>query len=1086
MPPASPSNDQQDTADDNSPLSDNDVGILYQIITSAEHDSDVQAHPFRSIFKAYDTILAQHGLDPDHDQIYLRFLLRLGGKRQPGAALYERFEALLAELGIQIEINAEENEIQDVTRSLNATTGNTPELSPRSEAASDSGLRSRRASFHFLETGGGEGRATAGFRSSSRASFTGPQKNQHAELKERPSTRASIRPSENFRQQSWSRQPAAPLPRGRMTAREFASNLQHYQRRHASSSATRTTTQHQRKDYRLQTRNKSALNSTTRLEDDSLSFSYSLRDLTGENGRHVFGHDRQSQPHPKSPQADDRAMLYQPDEARMLRDADIFEDFRFRAILRKIIERWQAIARHSKDKNERMDQMALYHDLGILRRQSFDQWRGNLHLRMEAAATEHYFLQMESRAHRARDLYLLTKAFTHWQQLAHDQMHFATIARAQVLRIKYFNAWLELTVLNQRKVRLHGQRKFFNVWSQRSLRSLRSYDTASSARNQGLIRTVYWKWFWTFCERRAPQWKDRRLRSTIINKWILSYQRRVYYQLDVTIQHDAQIKRKTFFRWLQRARSARSDMEQANEVYRQKIMGHSMLAYRRTFRHTPLLQQVSNMVDWRIAGSTFATIITRFRVEQQANRVDQLRIKRNAWTLWNDHLRWQTLENQIDDRVLVQALYRWVLAERCRLLQRLCEQRSRHRCFRKLVDHHRTDARTQRAICDRFEKARHARILEGVLYRWNNLYDAYQQDGHVAHSFEAPRIAQETIRAWRERLTEARKLEEKAEGANYYFLIVRFFRQWRAATSEAKRRHYREAYTHVRRQYKMRLASKSLQRWGKYTHVVVSMREQAQAFDQRQLLHFGTGLFDHWKNRHSFLLDRQEQTAFEFERRAAHLHLDKWTARLRTQEQFEELARVNAGLRTSNIAFGWLHKLHLRVIELKGQESNAESLRRWYDKRHFHNILRQWREKVAGRRDQPLQPPISSSRARRLKTPAPAEGQEEVAGRAEEWTAFDEGFDLGDWIPALEAQASSTPLPGYLSTPSKRAARARGLVRVSTTPAGTPFAARLRSQLGNESRSTRRGDFGRSNAGFSGSAFGPILEDSPRTPGNRS
>ncbi|KAL8709370.1 MAG: hypothetical protein Q9220_005864 [cf. Caloplaca sp. 1 TL-2023] len=1051
MPPVSPQDDQQNTADDNSPLSDDDVGILYEIITSAEQDSDVESHPFRSIFKAYDTVLARHGLEPDHDQIYLRFLLRLGGKRHPGARLYESFEALLAELGIQIEINAEENEVQDVTRSFNATSRNSPELPPRSEAGSDSGFRSRRASFHILEDGRGEGRSTAGIRSSSRASLTGPQRNQDTKVKERPSTRASIRPSENFRHQPWSRQATAPPARGRMTAREFASNLQHYQRRHNSASATRTTIQQKRNDPRLQSRSKSALGSKNRSRDPSPAYSYQSKNLTRDDEEHTFGQSYQSPSQSPSHHIDNLALLYQPDEAQMLRDADIFEDFRLRALLRNVIQRWRAVASYWKDKNDRMDHVAVNYDLGILRRQSFDQWRGNLHVRIEAAAAEQYFLRMEQRAHRARDLYLLTKAFTHWQQLARERVQFATVTREQILRIKYFDAWLELTVMNQRKVRIQVQRKFFNMWSQQSPRSLRNHHTASLTRNRGLIKTNYWKWFWTFCARRAPQWKDSRLRSNVFNKWVFLYQWRLYQGLDATVQRDTQIKTKTFSRWLQQARSVLLGTKQAEEFHRRKIIGQMMLAYRRTSRHNLLLRQVSNMVDWRIAGSTFATFINRFRVEQQAKKVNQLRVKRNTWTAWNDHLRWQTLENQIDDRVLVQALYRWVLAERCILLQRLCEQRSRHRCFQKLVDRYRTGSRAQQTICNRFEDSRRTRILEGALYRWSQLYETYQQDGQIAHAFEAPRIAQEAVQAWKERLSETQKTKEKAVGANYYFLILRFFRRWRVATMEAKRRHYREAYTHVRRKYKMRLASRCLQRWGDHMHGMVAMQEQAQAFDQRQLLLFGTGLFDHWKNRHAFFLDRQDQTAFEFERRFVHLHLDKWIARLRTQEQKEELAKVNAELRTSNIAFGWLHKLHLRVIELKGQESNAESLRRWYEKRHFHNFLRQWRRKVAERRDRPVQAPIFSSRARRLKTPAPVEGQEEVAGHAEEWTAFDEGFDLGDWIPAPEAQASSTPLPGYLSTPSKRAARARGLrLRVSNetiTPVAHLLAAPMRAIL---------------------------------------
>jgi protein SFI1 len=78
---------------------------------------------------------------------------------------------------------------------------------------------------------------------------------------------------------------------------------------------------------------------------------------------------------------------------------------------------------------------------------------------------------------------------------------------------------------------------------------------------------------------------------------------------------------------------------------------------------------------------------------------------------------------------------------------------------------------------------------------------------------------------------------------------------------------------------------------------------------------------------------------------------------------------------------------------------------------------------------------------------------------AEEWTAFDADLvDNNDWLPPADEhehpQTSSTPIPtpGYLNTPSKRAARAKALVKMSTTPATpltTPFAARLRAGMDN-------------------------------------
>ncbi|KAL9584716.1 MAG: hypothetical protein Q9212_001948 [Teloschistes hypoglaucus] len=1083
MPPVSPPPEPRDIVEDNSPLSDEDVEILYEIIHAAAQNPTVRAQPFRSIFAAYDTVLAQHGMCPDHDQIYLRFLFRMRESTRPGETLYESFESLLGELGIQIEVDIEENGIKDVTRSFNAIVEDSPNLRARAGAGSDSGVHSRRASFHSAADAAVEANGFLQIRSSSRASVAEIQNRRRARSTDRPFTRATTRPTERFERRALHHQPLVQPARGRLTAEEFANNLQHYQRRHASASETHTRSHNHRNPVRDQTRTQSAQRPLVHEQEDDQITGYEPQETANSDDQIEYSEEDRSQPigNDQAYHVDHRELFYQPTEDHLIRDAATFEHFRLRALLRNVIRRWRAITLDFKQKHDRLASKAQSHDHGILLRQSFDIWNGKVQIRMQAAAIEQFYLRLELRAYKARNLYLLTKAFTHWQQTTLEKINHAVDARRQILRVKYFSAWLELTVVNCRKVRLQVQQKFYRLWRQRHLALSGLYDKASLTQERNLLKNAHWNWFWAFCGRRAPQWHNGRLRSSVFRHWALSAQRRSYQEFDVAHRKDVSIKKACFSNWLCQARSILSQDKEAQRFRQQKITTRSLLVCRKTLQYAPLVRQVSNMADWRIAGSTFAILVNRVRTEQQAYKVSELRVVRNAWTTWNDRLRSQTLEDRIDDRVLVQALYKWVLAERCVLQQRVCEQRILYICLRKLINEYRARKAVRTAIGHSFERERQAKISRVIIHAWHRALQIHRRNVQVAFQFEAPRVALETMSAWTDRITYLRKLEKRSIDFCYYFRATRILKQWRAATVEAKRRKVRDAYVHVRRQNKMQLARTCLQIWRDRTQSIRRMEEQAEVQDQSHLLRSATRQFDHWRSRHDFLIDRQDQTVSEFDRRFVYNQFDVWIARCRTQAQLEELARVSSQLRISNIAFGWLHKLHLRVIEVKGRESKAESLRRWYQKRHSHNLLRQWHEKVAKRRDQPPPPPVFSSRARRLGVRPDTDGQEEAAGRAEEWTAFDEGFDLGDWIPALEAQTSSTPLPGYLSTPSRRAARARGLVRLSTTPAGTPFAARLRSQLGREPQSARRAE--RANAGFGGSAFEPIQEASPRTPG---
>ena len=58
-----------------------------------------------------------------------------------------------------------------------------------------------------------------------------------------------------------------------------------------------------------------------------------------------------------------------------------------------------------------------------------------------------------------------------------------------------------------------------------------------------------------------------------------------------------------------------------------------------------------------------------------ARKVDRARILQTAWTSWNDALRCKALSQKINERLLVENLYRWVLQERLQLFQRTSESR---------------------------------------------------------------------------------------------------------------------------------------------------------------------------------------------------------------------------------------------------------------------------------------------------------------------------------------------------------------------------------------------------------------------------
>ena len=1041
---------------------------MYQIIKSAEQYPNIEAQPFRAIFAAYEKILPENGLDPDHDQIYLRFLFKLGDGRAVGQSLYERFEVLLEELGYQIEFVPDEEGVQEATGNI------TPELNDRNgemqfRSPGRPQRRSRRASFASMYDAEDESTRTV----RSRASMSRLENTEQALLEERPSTRATTRRSEKTRKQApTSRSAAAQTGRGRLTAHEFANHLQYYQRRHRSSSkhgeqGSRRNGAATARDPSSQTR---AASSVQNYPPGAIELTEDINKVPAVSPRAAASYSVGSY-----------VQVSSLSRSQLLRDADTFYRFRIRSIARDMVDKWCFAALQAKDQHEHMDRLASAHDTEILFRQAFEHWRMRLHAKKQAIAVERYFARQEQKTTKARDLMLLSKAFTHWMQCARDEALRTSSAREQILGMKYFRAWRSITIENQLKTRHQGLRKFFGVWKRRYVQSLTDDIKAHLVHRQSLARNAYWHWFWGFCERRAPEWRARRLKSKYLSTLIAAYSDSRRRNQQITALSNNRARGRILSQWLGKSQAILTGQQQAASLVRQKRTAHALQAWRLANRYAPLARQVSNMVDWRVAGVTFATFVTRYRFEKQAETVCRLRIFRNTFTQWNDRLRSQTLAHRIDDRYCLEVLYKWVIAERAILLCRLLEERLKQRYLDSLKNGCNSRQSQRSHSRQIIEEARSRNCLQDFLYQWRSQLDSQRQAEQIAFEFHAPKVAQGALDLWTRSSANLQKLDGWAKDANYYFVCRKYLKRWQDASVDSKKNKRRNAYVQIRRGLKMKLAASYLQRWRFALAQVNDMQHEATLTYQNQLFRVGTKLFDHWRARSLNSVDQDYQAVQHYNRRLIGRHLYTWIERAEDQSKLEELADLNCAMRVRNVAFGWLHKLRLRLIELKGREAKAENLRSWYQKRHYHNILRQWQDKTAKRRDVLQDEQISSAPGSRIRPQREGDGLEGVTSRAEEFTEF----DIGEWIPALEAQSSTTPLPGYLSTPSKRAARAKALVRVSTTPAGSPFEHRLRSQLGSTPSKARRGAFGRSTAGLRGSTFGAILEasDLPMTPG---
>lgn len=533
------------------------------------------------------------------------------------------------------------------------------------------------------------------------------------------------------------------------------------------------------------------------------------------------------------------------------------------------------------------------------------------------------------------------------------------------------------------------------------------------------------------------------------------------------------VQRKILQGWLERARIILSCDREAGILRQRRLVGKLLPEWQHRLRLAPVARQVSIMADWRIARSAFSACLVRFRAVGHSAQVDRSRLLRNAWTAWNDHLRWQTLAHRIDDRVVLQTLYRWVLAERAILFSRLLIQRSQTRVLSNFLGRWTTlkpKLEEQEGIV---RQSRNSRLLRSVCSHWRQQLASLREQEQLAFEFHAPKVAQNVLRVWTARSGHVQQLQRWAVDASFYLLAKKSVKRWQSATTESKRRKRRDAYVQVRRRTKMNLARRVILPWRECANHIIDMQRQAHDIQQSDLFVVGTALFDHWRTRLDNVLTLKDHADVHYKATSLRKHLQLWRGLYQQQDiQQEQAQTYYVEMHVSPVAGTMLRKLSLRILQVRRQQETARLLQERNNKRHFRNMFRHWQDIVLQRRFPGHQEPWQSARARRTARVADAYtapvGRE---GGLEDASVSRQGFDPDDWIPPPDGRQNTTPLPGYLSTPSKRAARAKDKVRMSmtpktpATPRGMSFERRLRDQAGTDPHPlVRRYQPGRSGA----------------------
>lgn len=1005
-----------------------DVELLHQIVLRAQQRHDVQKRPKRALFEAYEQIFAQHGLDTRQDRACLRIILQLGEPQIPGDLLYDKFEYVLRQIGVNLAFGDEESsthEYYQATAGLDQD-GNTVEKSHHLQA---SHKRPRR-----------------------RVSFTSMHDITAEHIRQSRPERLS-RASESWLQGDRTHFPALEQENAASNIHKEAKPNRRRRISNAGSKRHGVMSVHS-EDFHAS--NNQPLNIGRPVSESERHMDNLIR---REN---VIAESRSD----LSPQN----LFYQPSSTDLDRDAAAFEDMRFRNLQRYLFNHWLRKIRKHSEHIQALELQAESKDFLTLKRQAFDFWRNAYYQKRQEVREERFFAHLHNRAGQAYDLFLLTKSFTHWIQITAVAVAKTNTARQRFLFTKYFNAWYALTVTNELKAERQGLKAPLNLLKKRAAQYYRDQINALEVYHGNLTKYVFWRWFRQWCDRAAPRYREQQLQRRMLSRWLQKSKENRSHQVEADSRLLQRSIWKVFRLWATKARIDVAGYHQADAFRNSHSLRPLFTQWQAEAKLKPIAERALRIKDWRIASSKFGIWQLRTRMGFRADAVNRMRTLQNVYSAWNERLRSQALAARMNERMVAEALYKWVIAQRFVLMTRISAQHQKRDALHSFLGGVRARREQLSLHEEQLVDATRQHLLASTLTYWSNRTILIQTRSQIALDFYNPKLKQDTMEAIRLKIKAKQKLEIWAKDARFYFLMTRYIGKWRAVATERKKIRERAAHARMRRKCKMNLARALLHEWSDRRLELIKVCAKGDEVYTQKIKALQQILFRDWQRAASHRRKEVNQTSARYDDRLLEHSLGMLIDTSRHLYSLQSRAEQFHHLKMSEICSIHLRRFSMRAFEIRRREQDADAMRERHWSKHVRNILRHWagrtqekvhRDLIANvPNDKPTErEPTDAGYATASNEDQPQSSNGNELGatrRAEEWTVFDtELLEGTEWIPSIDEEpaATSTPMPapGYLNTPSKRAARAKALANLSTTPGTplrTPFAARIRAGAG--------------------------------------
>ncbi|TQS35957.1 hypothetical protein Golomagni_03606 [Golovinomyces magnicellulatus] len=970
-----------------------DIHFLLRIVIKAQQLLAIEILPTRALFSAYFSILAQFKVNPDNDSRFARFLFKIGGLRGR-ETLFNKFLYVLSEMDLQLCFDKTDNEkeIKEFIHSLEKAAGPTKD-NENSCYLSTSKRRISESFFWDMEA----------------ATRNLPEKKRDDSISSVSLSLAKIEGSNEITQDTSSIQRKywdlynhqfdgtinAQDVRARLASRTSyprdRSLSSHVSLRNCKDFVSRPQAQLAQESLPVSI-DYHAASATTALtspfeEDITTNSIYSVR--------------KNSLPE---------------SETLMNIKASLNVNRRLALFLKSRLQAWKYQALQLHQDNQGLELIAANQYRKTVFRAALHNWRIELIEKKKAKDIERYFNHLQGRATRARDLYLLYVAFSHWSNFTAERSQQNEQARNYIIRTRIFNAWREITAVDEMKVRRQVLKRYFSVLKLQYFRCIENNCTAVIKHEIDLIKKYTSVWKQEFQASRASFWWAQRSKHLAISKLISKFRSLTQQQYEAEKNLLYQSKMKSFRKWKLRTFTFSSQNQKANLYRNHLIIRNILLTWSKAALLVPLLNQLKARSLSRQIKKSQNIWLHQTREELKASRIDRQKILHEAWISWRHKTRAKVISARFDSHKIERALYKWILQARSKLIARVRNEN----CLRDMMyiwklkwQASRKNHRDQETLAHEI-LARKTQNL--VLLRWYSCMGNLQQARLVAVNFYRPRISKALFRKWAYQSQHLQKLNLWSQDARYYLLTLRILRQWKISTENLKRNKRKMAYIQVRRNIKLNLARRFLKVWLIQTQAVIDMQSKAAEMSRSRAIIIGMEVFDLWRS----YAEGSLETKYLWREKLLHRYFLAWKNKMR---QFMALEAETSSVYQERQTSKALKKWHLKYLNIRARTKYASDIKEKIAKRNFRRMYLFWYHQARDRLSMP-----------RRKVLTDQDFLDDVT-RNETWSELGGDNEIEKSEKIFDGSISIVSIPGYLNTPSKRSERIMAAAaKYSTTP----------------------------------------------------